>query len=69
MSSVVEQANETILSSRPIVMPVWFLATMVMLNAGASVGFFRQGNGPWSLIYLGACLIQIGSLWAIRRGP
>ena len=50
-------------------MPTWFIMTMALLDAGASAGFFRAGNRPWALIYLGACIIQIGSLWAIRRGP
>lgn len=50
-------------------MPMWFIVTMALLNAGASASLFRRGDWPWSLIYLGACIIQIGSLWAIRRGP
>ncbi len=56
-------------SAESALMPAWFAVTMAVLNAGASVSLLRYGNFPWSLMYFGACLIQIGSLWAIQRGP
>lgn len=61
--------RDRIPSSRSSLMPAWFIVIMALLNAGAGASLLRQGNRPWALIYLGACIIQIGSLWAIRRDP
>lgn len=46
--------------------PVWFLAALLVLDAAAVAGFLAFGNRPWALIYLGATLIQAGSIWAQR---
>jgi len=44
--------------------PAWFITALLILNLGAALAFSSQRNGPWTLIYLGAGVIQLGCLWA-----
>ena len=46
--------------------PLWFLLTLLVLNLGASVSFAWQQNYPLAVIYLGAALIQTGTVWWMR---
>lgn len=46
--------------------PAWFIGALLVLNLGASVACFASRNWSWALIYAGAALIQVGSLWAVR---
>ena len=46
--------------------PTWFMLALLVLNLGAAAAFLTQRNGPWTLIYLGAGMIQLGCLLAKR---
>ena len=46
--------------------PTWFMGAILCLNLGAAVTFALESRWPWTLIYAGAGLIQLGCLWANR---
>jgi hypothetical protein len=46
--------------------PSWFILALLLLNLGAAVSFWLQGNLAWALIYCGAMQIQVGCLLASR---
>ena len=43
-----------------------FILALLTCNLGAAGWFAAQRNWPWVVIYVGAALIQGGSLWASR---
>ena len=46
--------------------PLWFVLTLLTLNAGASLTFAARQSWGWCLIYGGAAIIQTGS-WLVLR--
>ncbi len=49
--------------------PAWFVVALLCLNLGAAGAFLccrPPAQRPWALIYLGAALIQTGTLWLMR---
>ncbi len=46
--------------------PLAFVLTLLVLNLGASLAFATQRNWPFMLIYLGAAVIQTGTVLWVR---
>ena len=46
--------------------PVWFVLTLLGLNLCAAMSFAWRQEWPFALIYLGAALIQTGTVWWMR---
>ena len=52
----------------PILMPPgWFIAVLLLMNLLAYVSFVGREQWPWAMIYAGATMIQVGSLWLVGR--
>ena len=44
----------------------WGAGILALLNLGASLSFALQREWPFAIIYLGAAMIQTGTLWWMR---
>ena len=47
--------------------PGWFIAVLLLMNLLAYVSFVGREQWPWAMIYAGATMIQVGSLWLVGR--
>ena len=49
-----------------MIAPVWFILTLLVCNLGAAVAFAWQREWPLAMIYLGAAIIQTGTVLWLR---